>query len=195
MLVPDSRWRVDNWPIVARSAMDRLHTTFREKGDERGRRVVGGRKAEKGCIDKDLPIPSRAGPRRPRDLIYEWDQTPEVVNGADWPSPVPLWYPVRPIVGWSLLSRPVSFLRVVPFLSLSPFFSSHSFLSEHRATSPPPPRSSSSISFFSLVLACPCWAEDAPILVACVLLGTYLSSIMRRRLSRDYCGQIGRMLS
>lgn len=99
------------------------------------------------------PDPLANGPAKTRALIYEWDQTPEVVAGADWPNPVPLWYLVRPIVGWSLLSRSVSFY-CVPFLSLSPFFSSHSFLSRYRTTflslpRPFPPLSS--VSSFSLV--------------------------------------------
>lgn len=109
------------------AAMDRGVCIRRFAG--RGRRVGGQEaRAEKGCTDKDLPILSRAGPRRPRGLIYEWDQTPEVADGADWPSPVPLWYPVRPIIGWFLLSRPVSLslssLSLSFSLSLSclPFF-------------------------------------------------------------------------
>lgn len=75
----------------------------------------------------------------------------KVVDGADWPSPVPLWYPVRPIVGWSLLSRPVSFYRL-PFLPLSPFFSPHSFLSRYRTSSSSLSSSSSFCSFFSFFL-------------------------------------------
>lgn len=163
VLVPDSRWRVDNWPIVARPPWT---VAFAYDVSREGAGELGGQeaRAEKGCIDKDLPILSRAGPRRPRGLIYEWDQTPEVADGADWPSPVPLWYPVRPIIGWFLLSRPVSlslfslalFLFVsllLAFLSLSSFFSSHGSLSRYRTPSPPPPppHLTSSISSFSLV--------------------------------------------
>lgn len=117
------------------------------------------------------PDPLASGPAKARDLIYEWDQTPEVVNGADWPSPVPLWYPVRPIVGWFLLSRPVSF-HCLPFLSLSPFFSSHNFLSGYRATSRliPPLQFLPFLSFLlvlvaedALALRCLCSTRNLPL--------------------------------
>lgn len=115
---------------------------------EKGPREEGGKGESRERVYRQGSLdPLASGPVKA--LIYEWDQTPEVVNGADWPSPVPLWYPVRPIVGWFLLSRPVSF-HCLPFLSLSPFFSSRSFLSRYRTTSPLS-RSLSSISSFSLV--------------------------------------------
>lgn len=73
----------------------------------------------------------------------------KVVDGADWSDRVPEWYRARPIVGWSLLSRPVSFYRL-PFLPLSSFFSPHSFLSRYRTSSSS--SLSSFCSFFSFFL-------------------------------------------
>lgn len=167
--VPGGAW------IIGRSLRVRHGPAFAYDVSREGGRGQEGRER---VYRQGSPDPLASGPAKARGLIYEWDQTTDVVDGADWPSPVPLWYLVRPIVGWFLLSRPVSF-SCSPFLSLSSFFSSHGFQSRYRTTFP-----SSSLSFFnfflfsrSLVLV----AEDALTLVACVLLGT------SRQLCADDC--------
>lgn len=118
----------------------RLHTTFAERGKE-GR----GENRERGLIRIFSILSRRLRPAN-RSLIYEWD-IPEVVNGADWPSLVPLWCPDGPIVplvsplsfrfvsfslfyiffslvfAWLLISIPRYFFflpRLLPFLSLDP---------------------------------------------------------------------------
>lgn len=191
MLVPDSRWRVDNWPIVARPpwTVAFAYDVSREGGREGDGWQEGG--SRERVYRQGSPDPLASGPAKARDLIYEWDQTPEVVNGADWPSPVPLWYPVRPIVGWFLLSRPRLLLLFALSFSFSFLLLAQLliWIPHHR------PVLFLHFNFFLFSRSClsllpkTLWSS-----VACVLLGTYLSSIMRRRLSRDYCGQIGRVL-
>lgn len=57
---------------------------------------TNGASAERKGIDKDLSMLSHDRAREGassglgRGLIYEWDQTLEEVDHADWPSPTPL---------------------------------------------------------------------------------------------------------
>lgn len=108
---------------------DRLHvrhgSVFAYVHEPRERRAAGateGNSRERGSTRISRSSRNRA--RRPPQarLIYEWDQTPEEVDGADWPSSVPLWCSDRPIVRWSLLSSFRLSLSFSSSLSLSLFF-------------------------------------------------------------------------
>lgn len=76
-LVPGSRWRVDNWPIVARPPWIGVCIRRFARGGQEG---TGGESRER-VYRQGSPDPLASGPAKARGLIYEWDQTPEVV---DW---------------------------------------------------------------------------------------------------------------
>lgn len=111
VLVLDSRWRMDYWSIVARPPWTMAFAyVSREGGREGGQE---GR-AEKGCIDKDLSILSRAGPRRPGTCS---------MNGTrpqKW-STVPIGR-ARYHSGTRFDQSLVGFSSLVPSLSTCPFF-------------------------------------------------------------------------
>lgn len=188
VLVSDSKWRVDNWPIVARPpwTVAFAYGVSRE-GAERG----GGQRGEqrKG-VSTRISRSSRERAREGPDLWMGPDprggQRCRLAESGTTlvPGSTNRW-----------LVSPLS-SRLFPLFVLS--FSFSFLLLAQLPISIPHRLPSFSFSFFnfflfsrSLVLV----AEDALTLVACVLLGTYLSSIMRRRLSWNYCGQIGRVLS
>lgn len=157
---------------------DRLHvrhgSVFAYVHEPRERRAAGeteGNRRERGSTRISRSSRNRA--RRPPQarLIYEWDQTPEEVDGADWPSSVPLWCSDRPIVRWSLLSSFRLSLSFSSSLSLSlflPLFSAslslaRLFLLCFPISIPlmPPPAPSSASSFSPAPRLCLLVAEDA----------------------------------
>lgn len=185
VLVPGSRWRVDNWPIVCAAAMNRGVCIRRFVG--RGTTSSGGRRREqRKSVSTRISRSSReSGPRGPG----AWS-----MNGTRpqrWPT-VPIGR-VQYHSGTRFDQSLVGFSSLVPSLfPACPFF----LLSSPRTapyldTAPPLPLLLQFLPFRSLVLLV---AEDSLARVACVLLGIYLSSIMRRRLSSDCCEQIGRVL-
>lgn len=79
-LVPDSRWRVDNWPIVARPPWTCVCIRrFARRGTRKGKGRRDRREGEsrERVYRQGSPDPLASGPTKARDLIYEWDQTPE----------------------------------------------------------------------------------------------------------------------
>lgn len=184
-LIPSGAWIIGR-SLRVRHGPWRLHTAFREKGprEEGDKGESRERVYRQGSLD-----PLASGPVKA--LIYEWDQTPRGGQRCRLAEPGTTLVPGS-TNRW--LVSPLS-SRLFPLFALS--FSFSFLLLAQLPISIPHHLPSFSFSFFnfflfsrSLVLV----AEDALTLVACVLLGTYLSSIMRRRLSWNYCGQIGRVL-